>query len=243
MRKYFLQALSNRKIIVLIIVVSGSLINNSSFAQFYETGQDPAFLKWSQINTDNFQIIFPQNFSSEAQRLANIFEYSYSYCSKTLNCYPKKVPVILHNQTSISNALTIWAPKRMEFFTTPPQDIYPQDWLEQLVLHEYRHVIQTEKMNQGITKMFSWLFGEQAPGAVVGMLPRWFLEGDAIVLETALSNSGRGRLPSFEMELRALTLERDKIYNYDKALLGSYKDYIPNTGLRYLSIELENRMI
>ena len=217
-----------RKLAPIIIMILIFFFNHTSFAQFYETGQDPSSIKWHQINTGNFQIIFSDDFTTEAQRLANILEYSYEYCSKTLNWQPKKVSVILHNHSVTSNGLVVWTPKRMELFTTPPQDIYPHDWLEQLAIHELRHVVQTDKMNQGITKLLSLVFGQQATGAVIGMVPRWFLEGDAINIETALSNSGRGRLPSFEMKLRALVLENKKMYSYDKATMGSYKDYVPD---------------
>ncbi|HSO87393.1 MAG TPA: hypothetical protein VLQ91_12625, partial [Draconibacterium sp.] len=45
--------------------------------------------------------------------------------------------------------------------------------------------------------------------------------------ETALSNSGRGRFPSFLMEHKALAVEKG-IYKYDKAYNGSYKNYVPD---------------
>ena len=54
-------------------------------------------------------------------------------------------------------------------------------------------------MNKGFTKVLSYILGEQAPGGVLGLyIPSWFLEGDAVSTETALSNSGRGRTCAFE---------------------------------------------
>src|SRR5690606_11521354 len=58
-------------------------------------------------------------------------------------------------------------------------------------------------------------------------LPPWFFEGDAVGIETALTDGGRGRLPDLERELRTLLLS-GKDFNYDKAHLGSYEDRIPN---------------
>ena len=55
----------------------------------------------------------------------------------------------------------------------------------------------------------------------------WFLEGDAVAAETALSNAGRGRVPSFEMKLRSQIIQKG-IYPYDKAVFGSYNDYVPD---------------
>jgi len=126
--------------------------------------------------------------------------------------------------------MVLWAPKRMEIFTCPPQDTYAENWLQQLAIHEYRHVVQIDKLNQGMTKVLTYVFGEQATGAILGLfIPLWLVEGDAVCTETALSNSGRGRLPSFEMKLRAQTLTKINL-NYDKAVFGSYKIICP-TGI------------
>ncbi|MBN2348263.1 MAG: hypothetical protein JXJ22_05470 [Bacteroidales bacterium] len=200
----------------------------SAIGQFYETGQDPSTIKWEQIKTPHFKVVFPKSFYDEANRYANILENSQSYSAQGLNVQPRKIPVLLHNQSILSNGFVSWAPKRMELVTAPPQETYPHDWFEQLALHEYRHVVQVSKLNQGITKFFSFPFGQMATGASVGFLPLWFLEGDAVLNETQLSNSGRGRVPAFEMELRAINLEKSERYSYDKAYLGSYKDHIPN---------------
>ena len=199
-----------------------------SYSQFYDLGQDPFSKKWKQIQTEHYQIIFPEEFIDQAQRLANILDYSYVHVAATLNHSPRKISVIIHNETFYSNGSVVWAPKRMEIYTTPPQNIYPTEWLEQLVVHEARHVVQIDKMNQGITHILSFLFGEQALGAVLGLIPSWYFEGDAVVTETALSHSGRGSLPSFDMHLRALELEGEKRYSYEKATFGSYKNYVPN---------------
>ena len=152
----------------------------------------------------------------------------WKYDTQTLSRQPKKAPIVLHDQTIIPNAFTIWAPKRMEFYTCPSQTTYPQDWLKQLAIHEYRHFVQMDKLNQGFTKWMSYLLGEQGTGITLGLyMPTWFMEGDAVSAETALSNSGRGRLPSFEMEFRAQTLA-GRIYSFDKASFGSYKNFIPD---------------
>ena len=199
-----------------------------SHAQFYEKGQDPAFIVWKQIRTDHFQIIFPESYTKEAQRLTNILEYAYNYVAFSLRNKPRKISVIIHNYSVRFNGFVAWAPKRMELYPTPSQDMYPQDVLEQLAIHELRHVVQVDKLHQGITKILYYIFGEMAPGVIAGMLPIWFLEGDAVATETALSNTGRGRLPSFRMKLRTLLLEKGDVYPYDKAYNGSYKDYVPN---------------
>jgi hypothetical protein len=121
-----------------------------------------------------------------------------------------------------------WAPKRIELFTTPHQQIYAQDWLEELALHEFRHLVQMDKIQSEMPGIVKAILGEQATAIIVGAyLPFWFLEGDAVVTETALSNSGRGRMAAFKMETKAQLTETGK-YSFDKAYLGSYKDYVPD---------------
>jgi len=209
-------------ILTIILILSFRCAN----AQFFQTGQDPSQIKWRQINTDNFQIIYPEEFDKQAQKVSFVLEKVYKYGSKTLNFHPRKVSVILHTRTVNSNGLVAWAPKRIELFTTPNQQIYAQDWIEQLGLHEFRHLVQLDKIQSELPLLVKAILGEQATAIVVGAyLPLWFLEGDAVVTETALSKNGRGRMASFSMEYRAQLIEKGK-YSFDKAYLGSYKDFV-----------------
>ncbi len=148
--------------------------------------------------------------------------------SAQLNHQPGKIPVILHNTSAISNGFVVWAPKRVEMFTYPEVNGFSQDWYDQLALHEFRHVVQVDKLRQGVTKVLTVILGEQGIGPAAGMVPFWFLEGDAVYAETSLSPSGRGRLPSFEMGIKAQLLSDPKRYSFSKAYLGSYRDFVPD---------------
>src|SRR5690606_1323094 len=98
---------------------------------------------------------------------------------------PRRIELLLHNQTAIGNGMVTWAPKRSEFFTITRQDLTSTVWLSQLAIHDYRHVVQIVKLNQGFTRGLNYVFGQQATGAVIGLyLPMWLLEGDAVVAET-----------------------------------------------------------
>jgi len=197
-------------------------------AQYFAVGQDPGSIKWRQIETGHFQVIYPSDYENEAQRVAHIFEKVYHYSGVTLQHLPKRISVILHTKTNESNGFVAWSPSRIELFPTPHQGIYAQNWIEQLAIHELRHHVQIDKIEAELPAIFKILLGEQAASIVIGAyLPFWYLEGDAVVAETALSNSGRGRLSSFSMELKAQADEKT-IYSFDKAYLGSYKDYVPD---------------
>jgi hypothetical protein len=200
----------------------------ASKSQYFTLGTDPASVKWNKIKTEHFTVIFPKEFTQNAQYIANGFEHVFLAEGHSLNAWPKRFPVILHNRSVYSNAFVPYAPKRIEFLTVGPQDNYAQDWIDQIIVHEFRHAVQYASINRGFTKAMGYLFGQQAVPLVIGLFaPMWFIEGDATIIETACSASGRGRLPSFEMKLKAQFIEKG-IYNYDKAVHGSFKDFIPN---------------
>ncbi len=197
--------------------------------QYYDIGQEPWKTRWEQIRTENFKLIYPQEFRSAAKEAAILFEQWHYPVTQSLKAIPQPTPLIFHTGNIYSNAYTVWAPKRIELLTVPPQDIYNQQWIEQLAIHEYRHVVQITKVNQGFTHFLSAVFGQQAVPAIIGLfIPSWFMEGDAVAAETGLSFTGRGRVADFAMPLRAQINDKG-IYSYVKATLGSYKDFVPDS--------------
>jgi hypothetical protein len=215
----------------------------SVLAQYYSSGADPASIKWEMIDNDRFRLVFPQEFSEAASGLAVYLDSIAPKIEATLQHTPRKIDILIHSHSTYTNGFVSWAPRRIELFPNPDQEIYSTDWLQQLALHEYRHIVQIDKLRQGFTKFASWLTGEQATGAVLGAyLPMWFIEGDAVITETTLSQSGRGRTPFFSQSLRARLTEYGPD-SYDKAYLGSYKDYIPNYYQMgyYLTAEIRKR--
>ena len=211
-----------------ILILLFLTFTKSVCAQYYNFGQDPSSIKWSHIESKNFSFVFPSRDSILAQKSVNDFEKSFEKVSSGFHINPSKTPVVLHTQSIISNAFVVWAPRRAELFPNYTQSTLSMDNMEQLAVHEFRHVAQMNKMNQGIGKALHYILGEQSVGALTGLfIPLWFLEGDAVCTETALSYSGRGRLPSFSNKIKAQLLEKGK-YSYDKAVYGSFKDFIPD---------------
>ncbi len=193
-------------------------------AKYYSSGQDPASIYWHQTNTPNFKVIYPMGYERTANYVTNVLEYARSIDSISLSTNLERIPVILHNRTVVSNAATSWAPRRMDFHNIPQHDTHGQEWFQQLALHEYRYLIQMSKLNQGLTKVLTYIFGEQASAAVFGLyVPFWFIGGDAAVPETALSKTGQGRVPSISMPLRAQVLE--------KGNTNTIKQYLDHTKL------------
>ena len=211
-----------------ITLIVLSFIPTSLIAQYYVIGQDPASISWKQLNSPYFNIIFPSGYEQKAQEYINLLELSRPSISLPYLQQNKKVSIVLHNRTVVSNAMVSPTPMHADFFEMPDQSTYAQTWSRQLILHEYRHVVQMQKLNQGTTKVLYYMFGDQAIAAIMGVfLPMWFIEGDAVFSETILSKSGRGRSPDFTMDLKAQVLNKKK-YSYDKALYGSFRNYVPD---------------
>lgn len=195
-------------------------------AQFYSLGQNPSSTSWKQIKTENFQLIFPEDFQNKAQELANLLNYANEKARLTLKTKPRKISIILQNNTTVDNGFVTLAPKRSEFYATPSQENEGVDWLKKLAVHEYRHVIQFEKFEEGIGKALKIVFGQQGMGALILMTtPLWMIEGDAVGTETHHTERGRGEYGPFLREFKAQIMEMDSI-SYEKASFGSFKEYI-----------------
>ncbi|QQS52599.1 MAG: hypothetical protein IPM71_07655 [Bacteroidota bacterium] len=215
-------------LIYLMAVLLLAFYNGTGLAQFYSTGTAPSTVKWKSIQTPQFRLIYPAETEQMAQKYASTLRQVYPFTGYSLAHKPKKLDIVLYNQSVISNGFVVWAPKRMELITTSPQNTYAHNWLEQLALHEHRHVVQIDKLNQGFTKVLSLFGGQMVAGAMSGFLPLWYLEGDAVVTETALSNTGRGRDPEFIQQVMAAETQLGKKIRYDEFYLGTYKAYAPD---------------
>lgn len=192
--------------------------------------QNPSSIEWRKIDSEHFEIIFPKEVEDEAQRATFLLEKAYPYVSRSMEVLPPKISLILQNQSTQSNGLVTLAPRRSEWYITPSFDpeLSNTEWLKTLAVHEFRHVVQFQKTRRGFNRALEILLGQIGQALGIGLtLPPWYLEGDAVGMETALTSGGRGRLPVFERDLRALLLSGRK-YTYDKTHLGSYRDYLPN---------------
>ena len=215
------------KKIILFLLFLGNIFESKA----QDNTQNPSSLKWSQIQTPHFRLIFPSQISMVGNRTANVLETVYQPVSLYLGHSPRPISIILQNQNTVSNGFVSLLPRRSEFFTTPPQDnnlLGTNNWLDLLAVHEFRHVVQTDKALTGFSKFFYQLFGNNGLAAVSFLsVPNWFWEGDAVGMESSLTSSGRGRIPAFDMALRTQLLTKGA-YSYSKAVCRSYKDFIPN---------------
>jgi hypothetical protein len=194
-------------------------------------GGFPPSTKWKQINSDTARIIFTGGAEWQANRIATLIHKAAVDTPTALGNKLRKISVVLQSRTTLANGYVALGPFRSEYYLVPGSNIFDfgnLPWHENLAIHEYRHVQQYNNFNNGITKGFYFLFGEQGQAFANAItIPDWFFEGDAVHAETALTTSGRGRQAFFLSGYNSLWLE-NKNYSWQKLRNGSLKDFVPN---------------
>ncbi len=200
-----------------------------SFSQQF--GGHPPSVKWKQVNTDTSRVIFPAGLDSAANRVATVVNALDRYTYTSIGNRHRKINIVLQPSTIISNAYVNLGPFRSELQLTPPQnsfDLGSIPWVDNLAIHEFRHVQQYNNFNRGLSKAFYILFGEEGQALANALtVPDWFFEGDAVYQETKVSHQGRGRMPYFFNDYRSLWLA-GKDYSWMKLRNGSLRDFVPD---------------
>jgi len=218
----------------LLVPIALLVFSSQARAQFYEIGNDPWDVKWSEISTNRYKFIYPQGLDSLAFQYARYMEQvatpvGYSIGYEPNSSYKTKLPVILHPYSSNSNGVVAWAPRRMELYTTPdPFAPDPIIWPIQLAIHESRHVSQMQPYTKGSLKWGHYIIGDFFPSvgsAMFGGISA--MEGDAVVAETSLTRAGRGRNADFLEYFRACYAQGDW-RDYYKWRYGSLNDFTPD---------------
>ena len=220
-----------------------------SRAQFASLGSEMGSINWSALTSQNYRVIYPEGLDSLGMRYSTLLEQYRPLVGNSLGLYPnqfyrKPMPVILHADAAISNGAVVWAPRRMDIYTFP--DAYgslpPVPWEKILSIHENRHVAQNQFTKAGFKKYLYWPFGEIGLTLAGSLFENVALfEGDAVVAETALTNSGRGRTADFLSYIRMSFAEGD-MRDWYRWRYGSQRWYTPDyykigymtvAGMRY----------
>ncbi len=190
----------------------------------------PLHIDWKMISTPHHRLIFPEEFETEAQRLAGFVGRVQQPIQSDFGVDVPQLPLILNTSQQIANGYVTLAPRHSEWYAynTQAQFAGPVDWYSLLALHEGRHAAQFSALRQGFTRFAGWAAGEYGWGFfAMYSMPLWFFEGDAILSETAYSTAGRGRSAAFHRQVRAIASE-DVPISYSQAYLGSYRAHFPN---------------
>ena len=230
-----------------LLLAAGLLAGTAASAQFFQAGSDP-FSRWSEMGTEHYRIIYPRGLDSLARAYVVDLEKWQPLVGQSAGVAPGslqwgRTPVILHPYYPHANGSVAWAPKRMDLYTHPePYGSLPLSWMTQLTTHESRHVAQMQLAYRRPFRWINYLVGEMWPGAVSALYtPPTLLEGDAVVAETALTASGRGRNADF-LNYYHLAFDNGDWRDWYKWVYGSYKKagpdhytvgYMTVAGMRY----------
>ena len=216
-----------RNVFLMCLVFTG--IGQTVVAQRF--GGNAPSVHFRQLNTPAARVIFPTGTDSTAERVANIALHLSGETAYSIGSRFKKINIVLHPRTTVSNGYVALGPFRSEFYLTPPQNSFELGslpWPDMLAIHEYRHVQQYNNFNTGLSHAFRVVFGENGQELANALaIPNWFWEGDAVYQETLVSAQGRGRLPYFFNDYRSLWLAGRR-YNYMKLRNGSLRDFTPD---------------
>jgi len=128
---------------VLLLVTLDCSYSQSSIQNIYLPVHRPANLKWQQLKTDHFRIIFPKTEDSLAFRTASILEYQYPKAKELSGGELVNFPVVISNYNDLSNGFVTPNNFRSEFDAAPfkGKSINPRsgDWLEAVLPHELLH--------------------------------------------------------------------------------------------------------
>lgn len=186
---------------------------------------------WQVIRHPYFNLIFDRDIEADARRTASRLSV---YLEQHLDELPieRGLPptdIVLYTGAHISNGSVGIFPYRSQWYNRPAP-FAQLEWFDVLAVHEGRHIVQfNQSRDSGWSRLVSLLFGEVGTGAMLLLLPDWYLEGDATVSETTLTEGGRGRVASFDLWYRTDLLTEDA-YDYERAMLGTGFDRLPYIG-------------
>ena len=168
---------------------------------------DPG-LDWETLETPHFRVHYPVELRSWGQRTAGIAEALHAELSPRLRWTPKdKTDIRLVDELDEPNGLTsvlpfdqieivLDAPLAGDFLTVRSTT----DWLEQVLRHEYTHVLHLDA-NRGAPAAVQKVLGRDIFTFPALFQPNWVHEGLAVWQESAAHIPERGRLNGAEYEM------------------------------------------
>lgn len=170
---------------------------------------DPG-IHWYELESAHFIIHFPETRADFARRALVIAEEAHETLSPLLEWTPReKTHIRVSDTRDEANGSSRSTPRnQIELYAYPPPTdselIDYDDWLRQLVYHEYTHILHTDNDTSRLHTLINAVMGKIARGNAAA--PRWYTEGLAVYYETITSNTGRLRNTTYRLMMRQAAL-------------------------------------
>ena len=170
------------------------------------------FKGWKQAETTHFRFIYEAASEEAAKKYAEFADEAWEKIARIYSMPQEKTNVYVLGRMNVVNAYTFFTPPEIVMFDSPLIDSYfgqREDWMKIFFTHELIHIANiTFEDKQYLSAK---ILGEMFRGMDYSSIPGWALEGLTTVLETELTNGGRGRSPYFELEFKSATLDNNFI--------------------------------
>lgn len=188
------------------------------------------FKGWKQAETTHFRFIYEAASEPAAKKYAEFADEAWEKIARIYAMPQEKTDVYVFSRMNIVNAYTMFSPPEIVMFDSPiiyNHFGFRDDWMKLFFTHELIHIANINFEDKDY--IFTKVFGESVRGMDYSSIPGWALEGLTTVLETELTNGGRGRSPYFELDFKAPTLDNALI---PYRLIGSEME--PPSGQIYV---------
>ncbi len=175
------------------------------------TAQDSSsqkFKGWKTAETNHFKFVYEDATRKTTENYALYADEAWNKIAQIYSKPQDKTTVYVTGRTNTVNAFTYTMPLEIMMFDTPlaiPDFGFRENWQKLFLTHELIHIANMSFEGKNNSK--AKLYGPFVNALNVSSIPGWALEGLTTVLETELTEGGRGRNPYFELYFKAPTID------------------------------------
>ena len=200
---------------------------------------DEKYSGWKKAETEHFNFIYENTDNARlyASAYAEIADEAWNKVGEVYSFPQDKTNVMITDRTSTVNAFTYSGPEEIMMFTTPilmSEFGFREYWPKLVFTHELCHLANFTFEDKYY--VLSKMFGKTMKNFYYAAYPSWALEGFATVLETRLTDGGRGRSPYFELYCKAMTLD-NAFMNFGDLGTSRTAPYSQNYVMGYLIMQ------
>lgn len=187
---------------------------------------------WKTIESKHFKLSYETQFDNMAEKSIEYLENIHNFVSFYLNNLPNKTNIVISDTVDDANGFARTIPYNLiHIYPFAPESTSElgnySNWLYELLLHEYVHIVQITKMSE-LHKFINKIFGTTVmPNQV---LPKWIIEGIAVYFESIMTSYGRLNSSYYKMIFRTSMYYK----NISLSELSNITNYYPYGGLYYL---------